>query len=142
MWRLNYEPGTLKAVSRRNGQTVLEKTINTAGEASKIVLEADRSSISADGKDLSFITAKVYDEAGNLVPNADNLIQFNITGNGFIAGVDNGYQASHEPFKANKRKAFKGMCLAIIQSNGETGNIQIEATSDGLKSSTITIEAK
>lgn len=142
MWRVKYEPGVLKAVSRKDGKTVLEKEIKTAGEPAKIELVPDRTTIQADGTDLSFVTVRILDKDGNLVPNADNLVKFKISGPGFIAGVDNGYQASLEPFKADYRKAFKGMCMAIVQSKGEVGAIQLEATSDGLASATVNLNAQ
>ena len=141
-WKVNYESGTLKAVSRKNGKTVLIREMKTAGAPAKIELSADRKKISSNGTDLSFITVRVLDAEGNLVPNADNLIKFNITGNGFIAGVDNGYQASMESFKVPYRKAFKGMCLAIIQSTGKSGKITIQASSEGLQSKSITVKSK
>jgi beta-galactosidase len=142
MWRLAYEPGTIKAVSRKNGQTVMEREIHTAGKAATIELVADRSEITADGYDLSFITVRILDEQGNLVPDADHMVTFNIKGNGFIAGTDNGYQASHESFKTKQRKAWKGMCLAIVQSNGKSGEIVLEAKADGLKAATVKINAR
>lgn len=142
MWRIPFEPGTLKAISRKDGDVVLEKEIKTAGPAAKIELIPDRKVINADGTDLSFITVKVVDENGIMVPNANNLVHFDVEGAGFIAGVDNGYQASLEPFKANYRKAFKGMCLLIVQSNGQEGEIQIKATSDKLESTEITVETR
>ena len=101
-----FEPGTIKAVSRKDGQVVLEKEIHTAGEPYKVELIADRNVIKADGTDLSFITVKIVDKDGNMIPDADQLVHFDVEGNGFIAGVDNGYQASLEPFKANYRKSF------------------------------------
>ena len=139
LWNVNYEPGTLKAVSRKNGKEVLVREVKTAGAPAKIELIADRKNIKADGKDLSFITVRILDLHGNVVPNADNLVNFKVAGNGFIAGVDNGFQASLEPFKANYRKAFHGLCLAIIQSTEKTGTIKLTATSAGLSSSSITI---
>lgn len=139
MWRVNYEPGTLRAVTYKDGQQVLEKTIHTAGKAAKIELTADRSTINANGKDLSFITVKILDENGNLVTDADNLVHFDVSGAGTIAGVDNGYQASMESFKADHRKAFNGMCLLIVQSDGNSGEINIEANSEGLESSSLII---
>lgn len=142
MWRVNFVPGTLKAVSRKNGKAVLTKEIKTAGEPAKIELVADRKNITADGKDLSFVTVKILDAAGNVVPNADNLVQFKVEGSGFIAGVDNGFQASLEPFKANYRKAFHGLCLAILQSNGKAGTIKLTASSQGLTSTTLSVTTK
>lgn len=141
-WKVNYEPGVLKAVSRKNGKTVISREIKTAGKPVKIELSADRSRIKADGKDLSFITVRILDAEGNLVPDADNLVKFKVSGEGFIAGVDNGYQASMESFKAPYRKAFKGMCLAIIQSTEKSGKITLQATADGLQTTSITINTK
>lgn len=142
MWRIPYEPGTLKAVSRKDDKVVMEKEIHTAGKAAKIELSADRDTINADGRDLSFITVKVLDKDGNMVPHADNLINFDLTGPATIAGVDNGYQASLEPFKASYRKAFNGMCLLIVQSKEEAGVLSIRATADGLESQEIFIAVK
>jgi beta-galactosidase len=142
MWKVDYKPGSLKAISRKNGKLVLEKEVKTAGAPSQIQLVADRSNINADGKDLSFVTVKILDANGNLVPNADNMVQFKIEGNGFITGVDNGFQASLEPFKANYRKAYNGLCLAIIRATEKKGTIKLTATSVGLKSTSITINTK
>ena len=142
MWRVVFEPGTLKAVSRKNGKIVLTKEIHTAGKPAKILLIADRNVIHADQKDLSFVTIKVLDKDGNLVPDADNLIKFKITGVGKIAGTDNGCETDLESFKASQHKAFNGLCLAVIQSTNKTGNIQLTASSEGLPSTTIVIQSK
>ncbi|HTE12027.1 MAG TPA: glycoside hydrolase family 2 TIM barrel-domain containing protein, partial [Chitinophagaceae bacterium] len=142
MWRVVYETGILKAISRKNGKTVLEKTINTAGAPASIILTADKTSIKADGHDLSFITVKVVDKNGNLVPDADNFVKFTLGGNAVIAGVDNGSPVSMESFKANSRKAFNGMCLAVIQSNGKPGTVSFKAVADGLAPAALVITAK
>lgn len=142
MWRVAYMPGTLKAIGRAIGKAIVIREIKTAGIPAKIVLEPDRSVITADGKDLSFVTVKVLDKDGVVVPQADNLIHFTISDEGKIAGVDNGLQTSLEPFKANFRRTFNGLCLVIVQSKEKAGQITLEATSDGLKESTIVIETK
>jgi beta-galactosidase len=142
IWRLPFTPGTLKAVGRNGKKEILTRQIKTAGAPVKIVLEADRNVIAADGKDLSFITVKVLDKDGTLVPYAENLIHFNISGEGKIVGVDNGLQTSLEPFKANYRRAFNGMCLVVVQSKEKAGKIYLEASSDGLKSASVEIETK
>jgi beta-galactosidase len=142
MWRVKYEPGIIKAISRMNGKTVLTKEIKTAAEPSKIMLTADRKNIKTDGKDLSFVTATIVDKNGNIVPTANNLIHFNISGEGFIAGVDNGSETDLSSFKSNQYKAFNGLCLAVVQSKAKAGTIKLTATADGLQSSTITILTK
>ncbi|WEK17679.1 MAG: beta-galactosidase GalB [Candidatus Pedobacter colombiensis] len=142
VWSVKYEPGTLKAVSKKNGQVVLVKEINTAGKPAKIELLTDRNQIAADGKDLSFVTVRILDAKGNLVPDADNLVQFKLEGEGTIAGVDNGFQASLEPFKAEYRKAYRGLCLAIVEAKNKAGKIKLIATSAGLKPSEVWISVK
>ena len=141
-WRVPFEPGVLKAVSRRNGKVELTKEVSTAGEAAKLVLVPDRKIIQADGTDLSFVTVKVVDKNGVVVPGADNLVNFTLSGPGFVAGVDNGSEISHESFKASHRKAFHGLAMAIVQSKGSAGAITLKATADGLAPASVTITAR
>jgi beta-galactosidase len=141
-WRVPFEPGTLKAVSRRNGKLELTAEVATAGEPARLVLVPDRRTIKADGTDLSFVGVKVVDKNGLVVPQAENLVKFAVSGPGFIAGVDNGNQISHEGFKGSQRKAFHGMAMSIIQSNGKPGSITLKATADGLAPATVTIAAR
>lgn len=140
-WKVSFEPGELKAVSRRNGKTVKTEIVKTAGVPAKISLKVDRNKIRANGTDLSFVTVEIQDKDGNMIPDADNLVNFKLSGPASIAGVDNGYQASMEPFKANYRKAFNGKCLAIIQSAKTAGSITLTASSAGLSSASVTISA-
>jgi beta-galactosidase len=141
-WRVPFAPGTLKAVSRSNGKVVLTQEIRTAGQPAGIVLIPDRKLIKADGSDLSFVTVKIVDANGIVVPHAHTLVNFQLTGEGSIAGVDNGNQISHEPFKANHRQAFNGLALAIIQAKEKGGKITLKASADGLAPATTVIEAK
>jgi len=132
-WKVKYEPGILKAVSRISGRIVLTSEVHTAGPPAKIALIANKHILKADGKSLSYITIKILDKDGNIVPDADNLVKFNISGPAHIAGVDNGAQASLESFKAKQRRAFHGLCLAIIQSAPKTGIVKLKATAQSLQ---------
>jgi beta-galactosidase len=138
-WQILFEAGTLKAVSKKNGKIVLTKEIKTAGEPHSIELTADRTNLKADGKELSFITVRILDKEGNLVPYADHLIEFSIAGNGILTGTDNGYHADSISLKSNKRKCWKGMALAIIQSSEKKGNITLTATNPNLSSTVLTL---
>ncbi len=142
MWRLPFEPGTLKAISRRNGKTVLEKEIKTAGAPDALTLSPDRSRLDADGKDLSFVTITITDKNGNMAPSADNEILFELKGNGKIIGVASGDPTNHESFKGKKHKALNGKCLVIIEAGEKAGNLLLTVSSNGLKSksTTITVE--
>ena len=141
-WRLTYQPGTIKVVSRLNGRDVMTKDIATAGEPAQIKLTPDRTVLKADGTDLSFVTVEILDKEGNLCPNADNQVKFNVEGNGFVAGVDNGNQISLERFKASQRKAFYGKCLVVVQNSGKKGTINLKAVSDGLNADIVKIKVR
>lgn len=140
-WKFPFTPGTLKAEGYKNGQLVATDFVKTAGDAAKIELSADRSNIQADGKDLSFITVKITDENKTRIPDADNLLHFEIEGEGKIVGVGNGNAMSLEPAKGNERRAFSGMCQVIIQTTGKKGNILLRASSLGLPDEKIVISA-
>ncbi|MCK5565668.1 MAG: DUF4982 domain-containing protein [Planctomycetes bacterium] len=138
-WQVPYEPGSIKAVAYKNGKIAATKKITTAGAPAKIELTADRSIISADGKDLSFITARILDAEGNFCPMADNMVSFNVKGNADIIAVGNGDPTTTTSYQADERAAFNGMCLAIIRSQNTKETVCITATSDKLKASTINI---
>ncbi len=139
VWRVKYEPGSVKVVARKDGKVVGEKEIRTAGEPKKIRLTSDRNTLNADGKDLSFVTVEIVDAEGNLCPLADNLVHFEVEGNLFIAGVDNGSQTSMERFKDNKRKAFNGKCLVVLQNAGKAGAARLKAVAEGLEDAVVEI---
>jgi beta-galactosidase len=142
VWKVPYAAGTLKAIAKNNGKTVCLDEVQTAGAPAKIVLTPDHTEINADGDDLSNIKIEIVDKDGYVCPNADNLVKFKIEGEGVIAGVGNGNPVSHEYFKANERKAFHGLCLAVVQSKRERGTIRLSAESEGLQAAKVLIHAK
>jgi beta-galactosidase len=142
MWRVKYEPGILKAVSRRNGKVVLTTRVVTAGEPYKIQLKADRSKIKADGKDLSYITVSVLDKNNVPVPDANQLVKFKVTGQGVLKAVDNGSQTDLDPFVSDQHHLFNGLGLAIIQSKSVGGKITVSAATDGLQPAHLIIESE
>lgn len=141
-WRLTYEPGNIRVVTRKDGKEVLSEKIHTAGDPYQIKLTADRDNINNNGVDLSFVTVEVLDQNGNLCPNAENLIHFELDGSGRIAGVDNGNPVSMESFVEPQRKAFYGKCLVIVQSGKESEVMNLKAISNNLKSAEINVSAR
>ena len=137
-----YQPGSIKAVGYdTEGRILAEKEIRTAGKPYKIELSIDRENIKADGEDLSFITVTVTDDMGNICPTADNLITFEIEGEGEIIAVGNGNPISHESYHATQRKLFNGYCLAIVRSTKNAGSIKLLAASPGLVENEIEINS-
>ncbi len=138
-----YQPGSIRAVGfNRDGEVLSEKEIKTAGPAAKIGLEADRTSIHADGQDLAFITVKIMDADGNICPNANNLVEFSIEGEGILKCVGNGDPTCIESYQASERSAFHGLCLLLVSSTQNPGKILVRASSDGIEDSIIEINTE
>jgi beta-galactosidase len=131
-WDVPYEPGTLKAVGKKNGKTVTE-VVQTTSKPSAIRLLADRKEINADAHDIVNVKVEIVDEKGLVVPDADNLVEFKIEGEGVLIGTDNGNPQDQALMKSNRRNAFNGLALAVIQSTEKSGNIRITAVSGNLK---------
>lgn len=129
---VKFEKGEIRAIGKKDGKAVCEMTRRTAKAPYRVELEAERGEILADSRDAAVVYAKIYDEDGNYVPYADNLVCFSVSGGGRIIGVGNGNPSSHEPDKAEKRRAFSGACMAIVQSDGKMEDIVVAASSDGL----------
>ncbi len=142
MWRVPFEPGEIKAVSKRDGVTILEKSRKTAGDAASITLKADRKEILADGQDLSFVTVSLADANGIEIPIASQKVSFSLDGPGEIVGVDNGDPTSHLSLKGKEMNLFNGLCLVVVKSTSTEGTITLKAQVDGLPDASITIIAR
>lgn len=142
MWETTFTPGTLKAVSRKNGEIVLTREIKTSDSPYQIEMQPDRKHIAADGEDLSFVVVTIRDKEGTLVPYATNEVKFSIEGEGEIVGVDNGDPTSHSSFKTHSVKAFYGKCLVIVKSTEKQGKVRLSARAGNLKEKTIELNTQ
>lgn len=145
-WNVPWAEGTIsaEAYDENNrlipeGSTEGNASVTTTGKAAKLKADADRKTITADGKDLSYIEVDVTDVNGHIVPDAANRVTFDVKGAGKLVGVDNGSSPDHDSYQADNRKAFSGKVLAIVQSTKEAGEITVTAKADGLQSSTVKI---
>lgn len=144
-WKVAYQPGTLEAVARDEaGKEIARDKITTAGQPAGVRLVKEEHAIAADGKDLTYIYYEIVDSEGNVVPTANNLVRFQLHGQGQLVGVDNGEQASRERYKAQPdgswiRRAFNGKGVAIVKSTEQAGKFTLTAHSDLLKSGQVTV---
>lgn len=143
MWMdVTYEPGTLKVIAfDKNGKMAAEKEIKTAGKPHKIVLNPDKKTIKADGKDISFVTVSVVDKNGIPCPTATNQLKFNVKGKGVFKAVCNGDATSLELFHLPTMKLFSGKLVVLVQSTKEVGNIELKVTGKKLKKVTLQLSS-
>jgi beta-galactosidase len=137
-----YAPGTLKAVGIRGDRAVAESVLTTAGKAAGLRLKADRTSVRADGQDLSFVTIEAVDADGRWQPAADQEIHFSIEGPGVIAAVGNGDGQSAEAYQGDHRALFQGRALVVIRTSREPGAIRLTAEAEGLGKAEVSVEAQ
>ncbi|GGF25868.1 beta-galactosidase GalB [Hymenobacter cavernae] len=144
MWNeVKYQPGTIKVVAYdAQGKAVAEEEVKTAGKPDHIKLVADRTSLTADGQELAFVTARVEDAQGNLCPDATNELQFAVKGQGKFRAVGNGDATSLELFHEPKMHVFHGQLVAIVQASDKAGDVQLNVTGSGLKAAQVTLKTK
>ncbi len=141
-WDVAYEPGVLRAVGKRAGKVVADEEIATTGAPAAVKLATDKSVATADGRDVIHAVVEIVDAQGRTVPTADNELTFDVQGEGRIIGVDSGSLSMQESFQGDRRRAFHGLCLAILQTTRNTGNIQITARAQGLREATATVASQ
>jgi len=144
MWMdVKYEPGTLKVVAfDENGNAVGEHEIRTAEEPYKLVLNPDRKTIKADGKDLSYVEVSVVDKNGNFCPTATNQLKFKVNGEGRYRAACNGDATSLEQFHLPTMKLFSGKLVVLVQATNKAGNIELSVKGKGLKTSSIIVKSE
>jgi beta-galactosidase len=142
-WSVPYKPGVLSAVAYKSGRKITTK-VETTDVAYQIVLTPDRKVLTADGKDATVVNVTVKDKKGREVPDAANLIKFNVVGDAAIIGVGNGDPSSHERDKYlngnYQRKLFGGKCQLILQAGNSAGSVTVQAVSEGLKAASVVIQ--
>ncbi|WP_370479232.1 LamG-like jellyroll fold domain-containing protein [Tamlana flava] len=136
-FNIPYQPGTLKAVGVEGGVEVEEMILKTSGEATQIRITADRNTIEADGQDLVFFTVELTDAEGNIQPDEDQKLVFNVEGAGEIIGVDNADLKDTDRYKATSRKTWKGRALVVVKSNKSGGDITLTVGSAALMDATL-----
>lgn len=141
-WIVPYQSGILEAKGYVKGKEVTTSILRTASKPVKIQLTADRSTLSADGQDLSYISVALVDAEGNVYPQAEDLVTFSVSGEGTLQAVANSNPMSSESFQKEYRKAWRGRCLAILKSGKKAGTLHLKVQVDGLPQEEIAIEVE
>ena len=143
MWNdVKYQPGSIRVVAYdAQGKAVAEEAVRTAGPPHHIRLTPDPATLTADGQDLAYVTARVEDADGNLCPEAAHQLQFKVTGAGRFRATANGNAASLEPFHEPRMKAFQGQLVVVVQAAEKAGDIRLEVSSKGLQKAQLLLTA-
>jgi len=142
-WKVRYAPGALEARGYRGGQIVLTAKRETTGPAARLLLAADRPRLAADGEDVAVVEVRVVDANGRIVPVADDEVTFQVSGTGKLIGVGSGDPSSHEADRGSSvRRAFNGLCMAVVQATKEVGEIHVDATAPGLAPGSVVIRCE
>ena len=137
-----YQPGEIRVVAYdKQGNQAAEQTVRTAGKPHHLELIADRTRLTADGKDLAYITVRVVDKDGNLCPADNRLVNFSVKGAGTYRASANGDPTCLDLFHLPRMHAFSGQLTAIVQTSEQGGEIVLEARARGVKSAKITLQS-
>ena len=139
-WMVEFVPGRLCVKAYKNGKCAAKAEHRTTGKPYAIVIEPVSLQIKNDGHDTAILNFHVVDKQGRTVPTADNLLHFEVIGDGVLKGVGNGDPNSHESDKAPMRKLFAGFCQALVQSRPGARHITIRATADGLEAAQLSLD--
>lgn len=138
-WHIPYTPGSLTAIAYKQGKAVAQYTVQTAGVPATLRLVAQVPHLAANGEAVAPIAVEILDVNGLVASNADNMIEFSVSGAGTLAGVANGNPASHEPNLADRRQAFHGLAMVLVKATDHPGTITVEAHASGLMPARIAI---
>ena len=141
-WQAPYKPGRVYvAAYDENGNKVAEDEQCSFGESAGISLQADRTELSGDGRELAFITITVHVAIGNPVRNANDRVSVRINGAGVLVALDNGDSADPDEYQTTSRRLFSGQLLAVVAGCGRTGVMTVEVSAPGLRSAALTLKA-
>ena len=143
VFKIPFEPGTLKAVARSGGKVVATQELKTAGKPAHIAFATDKPAtpLTPDWNDARYVTATLVDEAGTRIPDSSTVIHFSTTGPASVIAVDNGNFMDLDPYQATQRKLYQGNALAILRATGSSGKVIVTATADGIPAASLTLTA-
>lgn len=141
-WKLPYQEGELKAVAYdEDGRIIATEVRHSFKDACRIRLQADKSTMLANGRDLIFVEIQMEDEDGRLVENANNRVTVEVSGAGRLVGLDNGDSTDYDPYKGTSRRLFSGKLMAIVAAGMSPGKVYLKVSSNGMDSRTMEFEA-
>ena len=143
-WKgITYEPGTIRAIARKDGRLYAEHQLETAGQPTRLVIETENPDWRADGMDLQYVKVRAVDKKGRVVPTNDYKVLFQVEGPARMIAVDNGDHSSNDLFDGNEKQLYEGFAMAIVRSSKDMpGKVKLTVSSKGLKGAAKTVMTK
>ena len=142
LFRINYQPGELKAIGMESGEEKEKAVLRTTGIPVKIMLTPDRTQIKNSRNDLSYIRIELVDEEGLIVPDTDCQVRLSVSGQGEIAASGNASPIDMESFRSLSPTTFHGRALAIVRPAGQPGMIILKAVAEGFPETSVEIKVE
>ena len=124
VFSVSYKAGTLRAEA--GGESV---TLKTAGEPACLRLTPDRTTMTADGQSLTFITVEVVDKQGTPVPEATIPCEATIKGAGTLLAFASADLKDTEPYTSPRVKTWKSRALLVVRSTQKGGSVNVSIKS-------------
>ncbi len=137
---VEFAPGSLKAVGRNGGKSVVEEQLTTPGAASAIKLTpiADPRGWQADGEDVLLLDVEVVDAQGRRIPTDDGRIDFTVSGPAvWRGGYNSGKTDSTNNLYLNTEC---GINRVAIRSTLTPGMVTVSAARPGLKPAQVSVQ--
>ena len=142
LFRAEYRPGTVEAISYTGGKEVSRTVLSTAGEPAGIRLSAETEALKADGESLCYVNVEILDKEGNVVPDADVLLKAECAGAADLLGFGTGNPITAENFTKGQFTSYQGRALAVLRAGREAGEVLLTVSAEGLGSTEITLPVK
>ena len=140
---ITYEPGTIRAIARKDGRLYAEHQLETAGQPVRLVIETENPDWRADGMDLQYVKVRAVDKKGRVVPTNDYKVTFQVEGPARMIAVDNGDHSSNDLFDGNEKQLYDGFAMAIARSSKDMpGKVKVTVNCKGLKGAAKTVMTK
>ena len=122
---LPYQPGILRAQAGDE-----QHEIQTAGAPAAIRLTTDKTRLAAHG--LAFVAVEIVDAEGRVVPTADHLLTFSVSGCGGLLAAGNANVKDEDPYFDHHHHVWQGRALAVVRNNGKQGRVTLSVSANGL----------
>ena len=137
-----YTPGILEAVSLRNGQEVSRDRLVTAGRPAQLKLTPETGALRADGESLCYVSVEILDAEGNLVPDAQILLNAHTEGEAVLAGFGSGAFETSENYTAGRFTAWHGRAMAVLRAGWTAGQVRLTVSGEGIREAAVTLPAE